>query len=79
MWYFLMGETWRTSWVKGLSRLITKIMFPFCGLAARSSNLNLTGEPTLRICNWWIPIFGANFKTNEQFSAGKSGGISSSG
>lgn len=50
---------------------------PFCGLVARSSNLNLTGESMLRICNCWIPIFGANFKINEQFSAWKSGGISS--
>lgn len=41
---------------------------PFGGLPDRSHNLNLTGEPMLRIYNWWIPIFGASFKINEQFS-----------
>lgn len=37
---------------------------PFYDLASRNSNLNLTGESMLRICNWWAPIFRANFKIN---------------
>lgn len=64
--------------MEGLSCLIAKILLLSCGLAAGSSNLNFTGEPMLKIRNWWIPIFGDNFKINEQFSAWKSGGISSS-
>lgn len=64
--------------MEGLSCLIAKILFLSCGLAARNSNLNLTGEPMLRIHNWRIPILGDNFQINEQFFAWKSGGISSS-